>query len=70
MILFKNISQILFKPISGQYYTHIETSQLICSANQLTGFYERVTLSWCGLKIVWQDMQKKILNKIVVSIVL
>ena len=25
---------------------HIETSQLICTANQLTGFYMRATLDW------------------------
>ena len=28
---------------------HIETSQLICKANQLTGFYMRVTLALNGL---------------------
>ena len=27
-------------------YPHIETSQLICSANQLTGFYIRETLTF------------------------
>ena len=37
--------------MSGQWYTHIETSQLICSANQLTGFYMSVTLTWYGLII-------------------
>ena len=30
---------------------HIETSQLICSANQLAGFYMRATLAINGLKI-------------------
>ena len=29
---------------------HIETSQLICIANQLTGFYMRATLAFNGLK--------------------
>ena len=29
---------------------HIEISQLICTANQLTGFYMRVTLALNGLK--------------------
>ena len=29
---------------------HIETSQLICTANQLTGFYMRATLALNGLK--------------------
>ena len=28
---------------------HIETSQLICAANQLTGFYMRATLAFNGL---------------------
>ena len=31
----------LIKPIKCQYCPHIETSQLICKANQLTGFYMR-----------------------------
>ena len=29
---------------------YIETSQMICIANQLTGFYMRVTLALNGLK--------------------
>ena len=29
---------------------HIETSQLICTANQLTGFYMRATLTLNGLR--------------------
>ena len=29
---------------------HIETNQLICSANQLTGFYETATLAFNELK--------------------
>ena len=32
-----------------QCFPHIETSQLICLANQLTGFYMRVTLALNGL---------------------
>ena len=32
------------KPFNGQYPSHIETSQLICTANQLIGFYIRGTL--------------------------
>ena len=31
---------------------HIETSQLICYANQLTGFYMRATLVFNGLRVV------------------
>ena len=29
----------IFKPFNDQCPSHIETSQLICRANQLTGFY-------------------------------
>ena len=32
-------------------YPHIETSQLICFANQMTGFYMRATLTLNGLTI-------------------
>ena len=32
--------------MSGQFYIHIETTQLICSANQLAGFYMIVILLW------------------------
>ena len=39
-----------FKPIKCQCCPHIETSQLICCANQLTGFYMRATLIFNGLK--------------------
>ena len=35
----------LFKPSKYQCCPHIETSQLICCANQLTGFYMRATLA-------------------------
>ena len=37
---------MLNKPISGQYFIHIETVQLICRANQLTGFYMVATWSF------------------------
>ena len=33
------------KPIKCQCCPHIETSQLICCPNQLTGFYTRATLA-------------------------
>ena len=33
-------------PIKCQCCSHIETSQLICCANQLTGFYMRETLAF------------------------
>ena len=35
-------------------HPHIETSQLICCANQLTGFYMRATLALNGLTIAFQ----------------
>ena len=35
--------------INGQFSNHIETSQLICRANQLTGFYMMETLVIKGL---------------------
>ena len=37
------------EPIKCQCCPHIETSQLICSANQLTTFYMRATLTFNGL---------------------
>ena len=38
------------KPLSASVALIIETSQLICWANQLTGFYMRATLALNGLK--------------------
>ena len=38
-----------FYPIQCQCCPHIETSQLICTANQLIGFYMRATLAFNGL---------------------
>ena len=38
------------QPFNGQYLCHIKTSQLICRANQLTGFFVRGTLTVKGLK--------------------
>ena len=37
------------KPIKCQSCPYIETSQLICCANQLTGFYMTATLAFNGL---------------------
>ena len=42
----------LHQPIKCQCCPHIETSQLICTVNQLTGFYMRETLALDGLKKV------------------
>ena len=38
-----------FKPFNDQCSHYIDTSQLICSANQLTGFYMMGTLVVKGL---------------------
>ena len=39
--------------LNCQYCPHIETSQLIFCANQLTGFYMRVTLATNGLNRIF-----------------
>ena len=41
----------LFKPIKCQCCPHIETNQLICFANQLTGFCMRARLALNGLMV-------------------
>ena len=43
-------SRFYVNPFNGQCPSHIETSQLICRANQLTGFYVRRTLTVKWLK--------------------
>ena len=51
-----------FKHIKCQCCPHIETSQLICCANQLTGFYMRATLALNGLNtIIATILNKKII---------
>ena len=52
--------QIMFK--RNQWPFHIETSQLIWSANQLPGFYMRGTLVVKGLKTVFQVLILQIDN--------
>ena len=42
----------IFNPITCQCCPHIETSQLICTANQLTGFYMGATLALNGLMLL------------------
>ena len=39
-------NQTLFPEIQRRSYHHIETSRLISSANQMTGFYMMVTLAF------------------------
>ena len=41
----------MFEPFNDQCPSHIETSQLISSANQLTGFFVRGTLIVKGLNV-------------------
>ena len=42
---------LFYLPSNGQCTHHIETSQLICSANELTGFYRIGSLVVKGLRI-------------------
>ena len=44
-----NFRLISSQPIKCQCCPHVENSQLICCANQLTGFYMRATLALSGL---------------------
>ena len=37
-------------PLNCHCCPHVETSQLICKANQVTGSYMRATLTFNGLK--------------------
>ena len=53
---FRLISEI--EPIKGQSHHHIETSQLICSADQLSGFYMMTTLAFNG----WRPFAANIWN--------
>ena len=46
----KNFFFCVLKPIKCQCSPDIETSQLICTANQLTGFYMGATLAFDVLK--------------------
>ena len=44
-----HVCEMLSQPIKCQCCPHVETSQLISCANQLTGFYMRATLALKGL---------------------
>ena len=54
-----DIYRLVGTELKCQCYPHIETSQLICCANKLTGFYMRATLAFNGLtglkkiKVFW-----------------
>ena len=45
------VTDVLYLPIKCQSCHHIETSQLICRASQLTGFYMMATLAFNELRI-------------------
>ena len=45
----KALDQSDVESIKCQCFPHIETSQLNCTGNQLTGFYMRTTLALNGL---------------------
>ena len=47
--------EILAHPFNDQCFHHIETNQLICRANQLTGFYMMGTLVVKGLIEIYVD---------------
>ena len=53
-------------PIKHQSCHHIETSQLICTANQLTGFYMMPTLAFNELILLYKIKlcQKKVVEKL------
>ena len=61
------------QPFNGQCPSHIETSKLICSENQLTGFYVRGKLTVKGLitvanSVSTKNFQTKILScKIIID---
>ena len=62
----------IYMSLNGQCSHHIETSQLICSANQLIGFYMMGTLAVKGLiesqydycPLIWMSHSRTMNNKI------
>ena len=50
-------TRFVYKLIKRQSCHHKETSQLICSANQWTGFYQIATLAFNELKVVLHDQR-------------
>ena len=67
---YERLLQIIFylylKLYTVQCPSHIETSQLNCSANQLTGFYVRGTSTVKGLKLY--TVQKLVLILLILHI--
>ena len=52
IIMIKSIIVELKLPIKCQSFPHIETSLLICTTNQLTGFYMKAILVFNGLNVL------------------
>ena len=48
----RSLNKDCIEPIKCQCCPHIETNQLICTANQMIGFYMRATLTLNGLLYV------------------
>ena len=46
-----NISRLILNPVQPRVAFHIETSHLICTANQMTGFYE--IQHWTEMSEFW-----------------
>ena len=44
---------LIHLPIQCQCYPQMQTSHLICCANQLIGFCTRTTLAFNGLSVLW-----------------
>ena len=49
--------------LTQQCCPHIETCQLICRANQLTGFYMRATLAFNGLTHLFTGSHKNVFSE-------
>ena len=59
-VIFCNIGNIVFNPLTTIGPHHIEASQLICIANQLTGFY----MMWnIGHKLVQNNEKSQLLKR-------
>ena len=66
-------SYFLFKPFQPSVAFHIETRHLICTANQMTGFYMKCNtgLEWNNLininPINWSDTLKQFVSKLLTN---
>ena len=59
-----------YQPIKYQCCPQIETSQLICTSNPLTGFYIRLSLAFTGLIIRYSSKQRYLLHDAVNDMVI